>query len=269
MKEFWAVIFCLIVFDSLTLAQDDEEPKSNVNSNRKYKNEVGIDISPFKFILGDYGAGYPSVFYRRHFIREKKVASLSGVKLTTYQAWRFRIGSNLSFQNFSTPDIRNPLLPNYQYYNNFHQSLSSNSVIFVRIGKERQHRSSKFELLYGYDFFINYNTQRQYYLYVNYFSPSSGSGSIYPVNYEQKNNTSNTFVGVAGIGGFKYFLIPRLCFSAEATINLGYSKQEYYNEYNSFDTSTNLYTTESVSSSSSGLNLAINPLFLINVGYYF
>lgn len=252
-----------------SFSQDEEEEKGpNVNSNRRYHNEIGIDLSPFKFLTGDYSAGYPSLFYRRHFIKKKEIKSLSGVSLTTFQAFRFRIGSNLSFQKFNTPDIRTILLNNYPYYYyTYNQSLSNNSSFFLRIGKERQVRSRRFELFYGYDFFFNYDLQQQYYLNVQVYNV--GLPNLYNINYENKYNSLTTTFGVAAIGGFKYFLIPRLCFSAEATLNLGYSNSKNTNEYNTFNTSLSDYNHRTITLGTSGFKAGINPLFVINAGYYF
>ena len=92
--------FFILLVSIYSFAQEDEEveTKVNINSNRKYKNEAGLDIAPFQFVLGgNSSAGYPSLFYRRHYIKSKEVKSLSGVKITSYHAYRFRVGSNLSF----------------------------------------------------------------------------------------------------------------------------------------------------------------------------
>lgn len=245
---------------------DDDAEKVNINSNRKFKNEVGLDISPFKFILGNYSAAYPSLFYRRHFTKNKSVKSLPGIFITSYQAYRVRIGSNLAFENTETPDIKT-IQNNYFSYGNFDRSLSGNSSFFIRLGKEKQIRSKRFELFYGYDLFFNYN-----YFYNYYVSSSliSSAPPIYDfVNQEWNAKNSTVSFGLAPIGGLKYFLLPRLSFSAEATINLSYFQQEKINEYNFFNTSTKEFKQESYKLTSSGMRIDINPIFVVNLGYYF
>ncbi len=78
--------------------------------------------------------------------------------------------------------------------------------------------------------FFNNNNFYNYYVYVQ-LNASSTPNSYDYINQEwSAKNTSLSF-GVAPIGGSKYFLIPRLCFSAEATINLSYFKQDKMNQY--------------------------------------
>lgn len=151
----WRLFVCFLSFSTCVFAQeeqDDAETKVKINSNRKFKNEAGLDISPFKFILANSSAGYPSLFYRRHFVKSKAIKSLSGVNVTSYHAYRFRIGSNLSFENTETPDIKS-IQNTYLNYGSFDRTLSGTSSFFIRVGKEKQVRSKRFELFYGYDFF--------------------------------------------------------------------------------------------------------------------
>lgn len=260
-------IFCFL---SICLfAQDEDEPQTNVNlnSNRKYKNEAGLDIAPFQFVLGSASAGYPSLFYRRHYIKSKEVKSLAGVKITSYHAFRFRLGSNLSLENLDAPDIKtNWIYPGYynQYYN---RSINGNSSFFIRVGKEKQIRARRFELFYGYDFFFQYNSFYDYYLYVQNYN--IGQPNPYSVNQDWTYKDTSYSFGVAPIGGIKYFLIPRLCFSAEATINITYFKQEKTQTSRNYNNSTQEYTEQTLPISTSGLRLNVNPLFVVNIGYYF
>lgn len=251
-------------------SQDDgDDYKVNINSNRKYKNEVAIDISPLQFLLGHSGASYPSLFYRRHFIKSKEIKSLSGVSVTSYHAYRFRIGSNLSFQKLSVPDIRKIIVnsPNYYYYNWGSQQLTDYSSFFVRVGREKQLRSGRFELLYGYDFFYEFTRSESQNLYISVYNNNSG---ISNVNQQWRYSEKNSMAGIAAIGGLKYFLIPRLCFSAEATFNVGYTFQSKATFYAYYDTGTDDYQETNIDGiKMNGLKSTINPLFLINIGYYF
>ncbi len=251
-------------------SQDDgEDSKVYINSNRKYKNEVAIDISPLQFLLGNAGANYPSLFYRKHFIKTKAVKSLSGVSVTSYHAYRFRIGSNLSFQKLYIPDIRNIIVnsPNYYYYNWGSQQLSNYSSFFIRVGREKQLRSGRFELLYGYDLFYEFTRSEAQNLYISVYNNAAG---ISNVNQQWGYSEKNSMAGVAAIGGLKYFLIPRLCFSAEATFNFGYTFQSKTTFYAYYDTGIDDYQETNIEGiKMNGLKSTINPLFLINIGYYF
>ncbi len=261
------ILFLLISF--CAFAQEDEEEveiKVNINSNRKYKNEVGLDIAPFQFILGNSSASYPSLFYRRHFIKTKAAKSLAGVNITSYHAYRFRMGSNFSFDALEIPDIKT----NWGSLTNYYVSdrrLNGTSSFFVRIGKEKQIRSKRFELFYGYDFFINYDYSYDYYLYTQYYN--SGQSTAYSFNQDWTYKITNYSFGVASIGGFKYFLIPRLCFSAEATINFSYFRQEKINAFRQYNNSTKEYSEQSLPLANSGGKININPIYVVNIGYYF
>jgi hypothetical protein len=267
--------FALLCTCFFALAQEDPEAEAevksdNVNSNRKYKNEIGIDLSPLEFVLSESGAGYPSLFYRRHFTKDKAVKSMSGIKKTTFHAYRFRVGSNLSFEKFDTPDIREIQLTvdNYYRYNYYYDhSLENKTSVFVRVGVERQIRSKRFELFYGYDVLVDYSNYKTYHLEV--LVVNEGTPDLYNINYEQEYKEKKISFGVAAIGGFKYFLTPRLCFSAEATIDIKYSYTNKDHQYRQFDTSTQEYLDDGLPYSTSGIKMNINPLFVINMGYYF
>lgn len=256
----------LMLLSICAFAQEDEEEvetRVNINSNWKYKNEAGIDIAPFQFVLGGSSAGYPSLFYRRHFKKTKPVKSLSGVNITSHHAYRFRVGSNLSFDAREIPDIKTNWLNGSGWYA-YSRNLSNNSSFFIRVGKEKQLRSKRFELFYGYDFFLNYQKFIEYRLETYY----SGQPN-YSFNRDWTYTDENYSAGFASIGGFKYFLLPRLCFSAEATINLGYFKQDktsLYREYNSY---TLEYAEQSIPLSSSAVRISISPVYVVNIGYYF
>ena len=271
MKIPFTLTSVLLLHCCCAIAQDETEEKTvNINSNRKYKNEVGIDISGFQFILGN--GGEHSLFVRRHYIKQRPVKGLSGINKTTFHAYRFRVGSNLSFEKLNEPDIRNILITSisnfynfFNYYNN--QQLTNTSSLFVRIGKERPLRSGRFELLYGYDLFCNLNSYKYYLL--NISVGNSGQPDVYNVNSENKYKNTNTSFGVAAIGGFKYFLIPRLCFSAEGTFNLGYSRHVRFSEANTYNTQSEIYQHDSLKIKSSGIFTNTNALFVVNIGYYF
>jgi hypothetical protein len=254
-----------LLYISLNAQDEYEEKQMNINTNRKYKNEAAIDISAFQFILGN--SGTPSIFYRRHFTKKTPVKGLQGIDKTTFHAYRFRIGSNLSFEKLNTPDIKRLLLTNSNSYFYWDQNLTNNSNFFVRVGRENQIRSGRFELLYGYDFFYNSSSYNVYQL--NVYVGNQGQPDVYNLNYEYKYESKGYSVGVAAIGGFKYFLIPRLCFSAEATLNIGYANTTKTNEYNRYDTSTTEYLHDKVQVTSSGVKVNINALFAVNIGYYF
>lgn len=266
-KALISILAIELVFSFGVVAQEEEheERSISINSNRKQRNEVGIDISAFQFILGN-GAN-PSLFFRRHFTKDTPIKGLTGVTKATYHAYRFRIGSNLSFEKFTTPNIKALLLNNQNTYSYYNQELYNYSTFFVRIGREKQIRKARFELFYGYDLFFDTNNTKSYLLNVNVFN--SGQPDVWNYNYEYIYENRNWAAGVAAIGGFKYFLIPRLCFSAEATINLGYGKRVRLNERNSFDTSTNEYYHDSIELESQRVFAYINPLFAVNIGYYF
>ncbi len=270
MLKILTITILLVGLSFHVFSQDDEgDSKVYINSNRKYKNEVAIDISPLQFLLGHSGASYPSLFYRRHFIKSKEVKSLSGVSVTSYHAYRFRVGSNLSFQKLSIPDIRKIIVnsPNYYYYNWGNQQISNYSSFFIRVGKEKQLRSGRFELLYGYDLFYEFNRSESQNLYVSVYNNNSG---IYNINQQWGYSEENSMIGIAAIGGLKYFLIPRLCFSAEATINVGYTSLSKATFYAYYDASSDDYQETNVDGiKMNGLKTTINPLFLINIGYYF
>jgi len=263
------LLLVLFLLSKCLLAQDEDEeakPNVNINSNRKYKNEVGLDIAPFQFVLGSSSSGYPSLFYRKHYIKNTEVKSLAGVKITTYHAYRFRVGSNLSFENFKMPNINtNWTFPGYyQYYN---RNTSGNSSFFIRVGKEKQIRVRRFELFYGYDFFFLYNNFYEHYLYIQYYNV--GQSDPYSVNQDWTYRDKSYSFGIAPIGGIKYFLIPRLSFSAEATFNVAYFKREKTQTGRNYNNSTQEYSDQTIPLSTNGLQMSINPLYVVNIGYYF
>lgn len=169
------VMLITVVFPFYCLAQDGEEeaPRGNINSNRKYKNEVGLDIAPLQFVFGGSSAGYPSLFYRRHFTKSKEIKALSGVSITSYHAYRFRLGSNLTFESFNPPDIRTNWTGPIYYTSPYNRSLNGTTSYFVRVGKEKQFRSKHFELFYGYDIFFRYNHFYEYSLEIQFYSLTS------------------------------------------------------------------------------------------------
>lgn len=59
-----SVITCAFFKVHAQVVEKTNNDTENVNiySNRKFKNEAGLDISPFKFILGNYSAGFASLF---------------------------------------------------------------------------------------------------------------------------------------------------------------------------------------------------------------
>ncbi len=261
--------FFILLISFCAFAQEDEEveTKVNINSNRKYKNEIGLDISPFQFVLGNSSTGYPSLFYRRHYIMSKEVKSLAGVKIASYHAYRFRVGSNLSFENFNAPDIRTNWTSPASYTYFYNRNLTGTSSFFIRVGREKQFRSRRFELFYGYDFFFQYNTLYEYYLNIQNYNLTSTNP--YSINQDWTYHDTTYSFGIAPIGGFKYFLIPRLCFSAEATFNLSYFQQTKTQEYRYYNNSSQEYSEQTVPFSTSGVRLTVNPLYVVNIGYYF
>lgn len=265
-KSFISYLFLFTSWVScFSQTEPDEDKGVNININRRYRNEVGIDISPFTFILNSPSAGYGSFFYRRHFTKERPVKGLSGVNKTTYHAYRVRLGSNLSFERFIPPEIRDEFYDNYYYYYNTNNFLSS--YLFMRLGQERQFRSGKFELLAGYDLFAEMNKTQ--YLWIRNQGYNQGQTNQYYFNEQYGYTEKNLRFGIGAIGGFKYFLIPRLCFSAEGTFNLGFltgSKKNFYKSYNS---STDILKKDSQQVKIEGFRLNANPLFVVNMGYYF
>lgn len=173
----------------------------------------------------------------------------------------------MSFEKFSTPNIKTLLFTNSNYYSYNNQDLYNYSSVFVRIGRERQIRKQRFELFYGLDIFFDLNSTKSYYLNVNVYN--SGQPDVYNYNYEHIYENQNFSVGVAAIGGLKYFLIPRLCFSVEGTLNIGYGKRMRLTEYNTYNTSTEEYFHDSIELEAHRILTSINPLFAVNIGYYF
>ena len=245
--------------------EEKEEPKLPINSNRKYKNEVAIDLSALHFLLH---SGSYSLFFRRHFTKSKDIAATPGVKLTTYHAYRFRVGSNLSFVSTDLPDIKTLINNSYYPYFNYNEYTTSNSSsLFIRIGKEKQIRSKQFELYYGYDFSASYYYSSNSQLYLNTYN--TNTTDAYNINVKRAYTDSSLSFGISPIVGLKYFLLPRLCFSAEATANLNYSISKENTEYSRYDTSTEEFSQANVPLSTNGITLNTNSILAINLGYYF
>jgi len=57
--------------------------------------------------------------------------------------------------------------------------------------------------------------------------------------------------------------------SAEATINFTYFQQTKTQTYRSYDNATQVYSSQNVPLSTSGVKLTVNPVYIMNVGYYF
>lgn len=260
--------FSLILMTVSTICKGQEdipEKDASINSNRKYKSEVGIDLSAFNFIMNSPSGGYPSFFYRRHFNKSKPVKGLSGINKTTFHAYRIRVGSNLSFEKITPPDIRDEFYNNnfYSYYYNN----TINSSFFIRAGKEKQIRSTRFELFYGYDLFLEYDKIKE--LWIRNWGYNYSQPDQYFINEQWGTNIRTLKFGIAGVGGFKFFLIPRLCFSAEASLDIGYSKKIRENFYDNYNSSTDLQDKDRQIVKVSGIQSNFNPLFVINMGYYF
>jgi hypothetical protein len=186
----WAILFLYLLACPNIFAQTDStaeaKPSVNINSNRKYKHEVGIDISALN-LIGGGGGGYPSVFYRRHKIVTKKT-SFVGVDEVKYIAYRFRVGTNLSFKKMDYPSVTEitPSAPFNWYYNSFNNVDTRNyTSFFVRFGREREIRSGRFELFYGYDFFLQYDKTTTYWLYTNWY---------YDGNFNNYYNVNNSYL---------------------------------------------------------------------------
>ena len=264
----FTIFLCFFLFSVPVQAQEDEVggKEVSINSNRKLKNEIGVDIAPLEFLLNSSSANYPSLFYRRHFSKKREVKSMNGMYVTSYHAYRIRFGSNLSFQKLDVPDIKSRPIENnqYPYYN---RSLTETSSVFVRVGKERQFRFSKFELFYGYDLYFHYDRYTDYYMYsqLHYINSVDEYFSNQSWGYESVKLKG----GLAAIGGFKYFLLPRLCFSAEATFNIGYSSEKKDNVYERYSSDNDTYLKQDSSIELKGATTSIIPLYVINIGFYF
>jgi hypothetical protein len=136
----------------------------------------------------------------------------------------------------------------------------------VRLGQER---IGKFELFYGYDLYVYSEIYKRYDINIFYNQIYNGVDYVYyNFNVECKYKDTSTSFGVSPIFGFKYFLIPRLCFSAEAKADIGYSIQTKSQENNRYYTLTKEKESKILTSSKKGLDVRISPWYLINMGYY-
>lgn len=272
----WAVLFlCLLVCPSV-LAQTDStaeaKPSVNINSNRKYKREIGINIDALYLISGRTSmTGNYALFFRRHKIVTKK-SDLVGVNNVKYIAYRFKLGTNLSFKKLKVPDVRD-IDPDYgSYFNhNWYNSMEQQNNFFVSFGRERQFRSGRFEIFYGYDFHVARYASRNYSLQLNWYSFQDDNFVVHQYNYNTSHLTKyrNINIGASAIAGFKFFLVPRLCFSGEAVCGVSYQDEkniQYYQRYNDYN---NDYYEYKLPTGQSGIVTWLNPLYVVNMGYYF
>lgn len=272
------LVLALLCLSSYRLfAQNDStgiepKPSVNINSNRKYKYEAGIDISALHLLSGNnsLGNGY-SLFARRHKIITKK-SNLVGVSNVKYIAYRFRIGANLSDKKLKVPDVSDIeiLNPTANYYWWYDDEIYDQSNFLIRVGRERQIRNGRFELFYGYDVYFSRNTTMRYRLYTNWYNYGTPTEPIiyaYNTSYHSKEVAVN--FGIAPIAGVKYFLIPRLCFSAEATFNIGYAYLKKLQTHKTYEERDKKYTEYQLPKKQQGFEARINPLYVVNIGYYF
>lgn len=259
------LLFCISISGGAQDSLYSSDKVIDVNSNRKYKNEVGIDISAFSFLLSNASGGYPSFFFRRHSIKNKAIKASTGLYKALFRAYRIRIGSNFSFEKYTPPNIEDEFVNNYYYYFNANNVI--NSYVFIRIGQEQQKRSGRFELFYGYDLFLDYNKFKEYSISNVSYNLNQPNQYYYNQQWGLTNRTIRT--GIAAIAGFKFFLIPRLCFSAEGTFNIGYmsgSKKMFYKNY---DSSIDALSVDHQEIRINGFRVNANPIFVVNMGYYF
>lgn len=241
-----------------------------------YKHEVGIDISLLNLLRGnnqnnyypyngwyynnvpDNAFDYPTVFYRHH-KKNKKDKPI---------AYRFRIGTNLNFKKLETPSIKD--------LNQIRGIISSSNTGYlydfsnfsIRLGRERQYRSGKFELLYGYDLYYRYQDNKSYQVTANWNYDNTLNDYYYSSHSILQSSKIYQF-GISPIVGFKYFLLPRLCFSGEAKMDIGYEFIQQDRKEEHYESKENTYRSSILTLGKKGFNVNINPLYVVNMGYYF
>jgi hypothetical protein len=211
MRFLFTIITCTILCSSSVFAQTKIKtliPKDSVPfNNRKYKQELGIDIQG----LFSYGPGGQLVWK----IRDDR-GKLIPVSYSNY--WRIQAGLN---GNTFTGYRDSIITPTLQYVNT--NPAHSDNHFWATIGRERNNFSNRFNFFYGWDAGLGsgFNRNNGYvniYLYNPVTGALSGSQSV-PILTKTLSFSAygSAFIGV------KYHITDRISITAESAFVVSYS----------------------------------------------
>lgn len=183
-------------------------PKDSVPfNNRKYKQELGIDIQG----LFSYGPGGQLIWK----IRDDR-AKLIPVSYSNY--WRIQAGLN---GNTFTGYRDSIITPSLQYVNT--SPAYSDNHFWATIGRERNNFNNRFNFFYGWDAgpgigFNRNNSYNNIYIY----NPVTGAlvgGQSVPIRTKTLSFSAygSAFIGV------KYHITDRISITAESAFSVSYS----------------------------------------------
>jgi len=106
----------------------------------------------------------------------------------------------------------------------------SNQQYFVSLAYQKFIGQSRMRGFYGAQVLCGYNYSKNTYTYGNPMSeinPIPSSIYVYNANKDrllESINTNSIHVGVGGIAGFEYYILPKVCIGGELSLNLVYIK---------------------------------------------
>jgi hypothetical protein len=234
-----------------------DEPEENSASIKRYKYEIGTDIKWIflQTIINNYSNSSYSYSYTnngmRLFGRINKSKRIPEKYRTRRYAYRFGLRLNGAFTFFNTLDTTSVI---YNYNNGYSYSKNPNYFsILAETGYEIQKQMRRFQLFYGADAGLSYvSSSNDIFVYDR---NNSNTSTAFIKRGELNNNSFS--VALSPLVGMKYFIHSRISVSAEARFSLGlcynYAKDGYVG--------TIIKT--------GGLNLWTDPLYALNMNYYF
>jgi hypothetical protein len=231
-----------------------EEPGENGANIKRYKYEVGTDVKWIFLhtIINNYPNASHSYSYNNHgmrlFGRINKSKPLPEKYTSRKYAYRFglRLNGAVTFtNNFDTTLAAN--LNQYEHLIYRNQNYFS---ILAETGYEVQKQLRRFQLFYGADMGFSYNfSSYDIYLY-NRNNPTA---------YTKKSEVRRNYysLAISPLVGIKYFIHSRISISGEARFSLGFYSDNMQDGY------------YGIISKSSGLNTWTDPLYALNMNYYF
>lgn len=188
---------------------------------------IGVDATPIFNYVGNIfnntfnnslDVSSPAIYGKYYLSDESALRAVLKISSTNH--------NDLSYVRDDAAWFQNPLL-NKEVTDRNH---SSNQQYFVSVAYQKFIGKSRLRGFYGAQVLCGYDYSKSTYTYGNPMSeanPTPSSIFSYSSNNSrllQSINTNSFRVGLGGIAGFEYYVLPRICIGGEISLNLIYSK---------------------------------------------